>query len=387
MSVGQPLGPTPASRQLRPRGGTLTTQLGLQTPTSGATRYLDAILSSAATAKSGGGLFAWATAPGIQAMLSHPTFADFLRRGNYELVVGTDAITTDAAVKSLRRLGEYHSNLHIHAFVHETPSLFHPKLTWFRSGSGLSLLVGSGNLTNGGLVNNWEAYSASELHADEASAVESTLADWFTEHAAQLIDINSPEVDAAVEGNISSFRPRKAHVPTDVVTFPTGEYLPAISETLLVAEIPKNRKDHQGNSQYSQVNFDQATFEDFFDYSSSSPTNTILLLPVTSTGAVGSIESRIARYKPRSSNWYFEIGTTKGLPYPATVGDRPLAIYGRIGNGEYAYLAASPGEPGYAELRALLDSRLPIGQTAGKMRRFTFSDSEVRRFWPSCPLT
>ena len=54
----------------------------------------------------------------------------------------------------------------VRAFLNPKPEgLFHPKFCFTKRQGGGHLIAGSGNLTEGGLLGNWEAYSVDELNA------------------------------------------------------------------------------------------------------------------------------------------------------------------------------------------------------------------------------
>jgi hypothetical protein len=179
----------------------MKTVIGFQEPSSQASRYLDALHDAASGATSGGGIFAWATRAGLETFLGHESLVELLHAGEYRLIVGTDAITDERAIAHLRALSAQHKNLSAQAFVHGSTSLFHPKLAWFRRPESLQLLIGSGNLTNGGLVNNWEAFTVTEYNDGEISPVEATISAWLDSHAGDLRDLDHEDVANAVAAN------------------------------------------------------------------------------------------------------------------------------------------------------------------------------------------
>src|SRR3989344_707374 len=57
----------------------------------------EALLQSCDGAVSGGGAFSWASKGGIDLLLCDDTFLPLIQKGQFELIVGTDAVTTPAA--------------------------------------------------------------------------------------------------------------------------------------------------------------------------------------------------------------------------------------------------------------------------------------------------
>jgi YaaC-like Protein len=106
----------------------------------------------------GGAAFGFATRDGVQLLFGNREFRQFLEATDgFELVVGIDAITNIAALDKISALAT--QGLRARAFWHQRqPLLFHPKVSWFRRVRGMTLVVGSGNLTPGGLRSNWEAF-------------------------------------------------------------------------------------------------------------------------------------------------------------------------------------------------------------------------------------
>lgn len=108
---------------------------------------------------------------------------DFSRSGRVEIIAGIDHGGTSSeglhdlldAVSPTGRIIVFHNRL---------PHTFHPKIYLFKSAAAADLVVGSGNLTEGGLFANYEAGVHLSLDlADPAqaavlSAVEQTLDSW-----------------------------------------------------------------------------------------------------------------------------------------------------------------------------------------------------------------
>lgn len=104
-------------------------------------------------------LSAFASGSGVTAIT--PLLDIFLADGNtVEIIVGVDRNGTDkAALKNLHSLAAaYEKQCKVHVF--QAPSrqaIFHPKLYIFRKPSSINFVVGSPNLTSGGLSSNFES--------------------------------------------------------------------------------------------------------------------------------------------------------------------------------------------------------------------------------------
>ncbi|WP_150118057.1 phospholipase D family protein [Cellulomonas sp. B6] len=366
----------------------MMTRLVLQAPGSLDGSTLGNLLLRLEGSHEGGGVFAWANRAGITAALGSPVFTKFIANGTFDLTVGTDSITDPSALDTLIQLESEHPRLHISAFVHDQPGLFHPKFFWFEEAGGLRLLVGSGNLTRGGLQANWEAFTDSLLTGADADAARQQIRRWKATYRDNLLSIADDKVRAAVEANGAderSIRQRQAPggaQPSPAASTPN----PATGTAVLIAEIPKNRKftnatsPHFGKSMFSQANFSKEIFENFFG-ARSGPAE-ILLYAVRSDASLGDLESRIGKFKSVSMNYYFELGAARGLPHPDIA--PPIGAFLRLDSGVFLYLFRLPGDVGYRELDAILAAQwVPRGN---QVRRVLIARNQLEAYWPTSPL-
>jgi HKD family nuclease len=150
--------------------------LRIQQPGDPESALLEAILTACQGAESGGGIFAWASASGVQLLIEDEAFVDLATTGPFRLVIGVDAITDAKALDELSRAEKRFKGLEVRAFLHNEPNvLFHPKCCWFRRGAEVRLIVGSGNLTLGGLRGNWEAFAEDTLKGTTAVAFQEAI--------------------------------------------------------------------------------------------------------------------------------------------------------------------------------------------------------------------
>ncbi len=342
---------------------------------------LQALGSAATGALGGGAIFAWATKYGLESLIRVKSVEEMLERQSFRIVIGTDAITDRAAVETARQLMDQHPNLNIQFLVNQGGSLFHPKLSWFLREDGLYVLIGSGNLTRGGMTGNWEA-AAVQIHPAEARAdLEASLDDWLSDIEPGVVDIDDPRLVEAIvmnsgdERQIKSARAARGSSEAALLAALGPEV-----ESWLIAELSKNRRNKLGQSLFSQSSFDQATFVQYFGYAGSE--FEITLLPVDSTGEIGALETATGRYKAVSKNWYFELATVSGVPYPSN--GRPIAVFGRMSSGGYLYQVILPGQTGHARLTEELEARR--GYRADRMRRMVVSGAEFEEIWPDAPI-
>lgn len=348
-----------------------------QVPGNVSSSLLQALTGASASALSGGAVFAWATSHGIRALSQSPDFEEFLANHPFDLIVGTDSITDEKAVKALIELSAQFSKLSVRALLNNDRGLFHPKLAWFETERSIRLIVGSGNLTRGGLLSNWEAFTSSEFELDQRENFFASISDWLESAEPGLVSIDDERVLARVRSNSGDERTIKR--------IPTARPEPSLAVPdytgWLVAELNKSRKDRDGRSMFSQASFDQTTFQNFFDYSGGEVD--ILLYPVEDNGALGPLESRKGRYKAASVNYYLELSAAKGLPYPTS--GRPVAVFGRLVGGGYTYKVFRPGETGHTKLASWLQTAAPVAAPA-RMRRTIVTTEELQAVWPANPL-
>ena len=211
-----------------------------QDPSVPGKTLLDALADAAHGAESGGGIFAFASAQGIAMFLDDPVIEPWTKTANFELVVGMDAITDTRALSALVNRLPHRPGLTARVLLHELPALFHPKLTWFVRGETVILVVGSGNLTPGGLTNNLEAFTVATLQGPAANDVQTSITEWLNRWEAQLFAPDAPKAKARAKQNSGSERSlKKPMAVEDEESSP--EFVPVHDESaVLVLEISRN---------------------------------------------------------------------------------------------------------------------------------------------------
>jgi HKD family nuclease len=342
--------------------------LRLQDPGSHSDYLLDVLFQAADGAERGGGIFAFATADGIRTMLLGDPFEDLLTSGRFDLVVGVDSITDTRALDVLTDLVARNERLSARVFVHDESVLFHSKLSWFRAGDQLTLIVGSGNLTVRGLRENWEAFTVVRVNGQAATEVEAQITAWLASQSGLLYPPTHPKARERAARNRGRERDLK-----HARGAPGKDVIP-IDAQVLVAEAPKS------GTRPSQVNFHKLFYEGFFGAQAGSG-RVVILRYVAADGTVAGEEVRPSSNR-ESKNFSFELDGFKGLrdTHPQPV----IGVYVRLPQGTILYQRLLPSDGGYAELQRFLIERW-VGPAHMK-RQVAVDASEVRAVIPKSSL-
>lgn len=346
-------------------------KLRFQDPGADSGYLLEELLAACAGADGGGGIFAWANSPGARALLGDSSFRSLIEKGRFDLVVGLDSITDEAAVRALTEAEASLPNLSVRAFLNEESALFHPKMAWFRTGGATTLLVGSGNLTMGGLRGNWEFFVVAQLTGAQATQAMNAIEGWLEDWGDNLVPITDPRVIERARKNAGNERSlKRGNAPTKPA-FAGAEAVGA-----LIAEIPK------AGDRWSQANFDLANYEGFFGAKVGTQRR-VMLYQVTDDGRVGDLESRPS-VEVISQNYRFELAAAKGVPYPDKSAGRPIGVFLKVATGLFLYMLVLPGEIHYSALADFLDSAWKGSDQ--RMRRIRLTVEELRAAWPKSPI-
>lgn len=368
--------------------------LHIQDPTNPNSDYLvDTLLDACDGAVRGGGAFAFLSPGGVKLLLQDQRFIEFSNSGTFDLIVGVNAITDTAAISALNVAKQVAPGLSACVHVPSHPrSIFHPKFAWFEKPDGGILVVGSGNLTAGGLRWNIEAYTVSKLTVDEIRHIASQW-NGFKKHGAECImGTDDPKVVAILERNTlrkkidiksKELIETIPDAPLSAVVAPLIETEPAAVDAIpsvkpdteiLVAEISGS-----GN-RWKQANFHRDKFINFFG-ASMTVARRIYLFQIRVDGTVGHQEVRPA-VKVASANYRFELDAASGLDYPEE--GRPIGIFVKIASRTFTYMLMMPGEDQHQILDELLKKAVP--KPGRLMRQHVFSAQEVMTVWPKSPL-
>jgi hypothetical protein len=350
----------------------------LRDPAGKGRTLLDVLTEAADGAERGGGIFAFASKTGIDMLLEANELRTLVAVLGFDLVVGVDSITDTRALDRLVELSQRRSALRARVLVHDSGGLFHPKICWFADGSNLRLVVGSGNLTLGGLARNTEAFVATTLVGDAASTAEGEVQGWLKRWEPWLLAPDAVESRARAaknSGSEGSFREkmkRRDEEPRDEDVPPvTGE------AEVLVLDVSKNVS--RGRTQL------EVGKEKLRTYFGGDPgkTRRILIQSVDPQGVLGELEPPRRLVRAKSRNFRIELGAGHARDYPAS--GKPIAIFARCEDGIFRYQLFWPGEPGHAEVDRFL-TKLAGRTMGGNMRRETGTVAQLREAWPDSPL-
>ena len=353
----------------------------IQDPTHSGTTYLyEAILAAAARASDWRGLYAFATRDGVDHLIEDKVVQNLMDGGGkIDLVVGVDAVTNRATLERMQELEQRHANFRPKVFWNEHLGLFHPKISDFGlRGGGRILIVGSGNLTPGGLMGNFEAYTV--ITAERGEGIDIGVVDEFLErHGDGIRSIDEEVLERAARNIVRpiggagrhGIRVRRARVAPDV-----PRVRPAVGVgRVLLAQVPS------AGARWAQVHFNVETIGDYFRLSRFE-TERIYLTRVSADATRDEVEVRRCVFSADSNrNHKIEIGAAGHLAYPQ--GDPPLLVFRERQLRTYDYMLLMPGENGYGPVLDL-SNRLP---SPGRGFPRPITDTvELGRAWPDCPL-
>lgn len=353
----------------------------LQDPTSPDTIYLfEAIIGATHGASSCEGLFAFASRSGVDSLIGDPDIQDFLGRSKMVLVIGVDAVTDHHALVRLREFERQHEGLKVRVFRNPTSSLFHPKVARFDYPNGSrTMIVGSGNLTPGGLVRNFEAFSVMRSGPGELPSL-SSWDRFFADHAPDIRAIDEEVLEHAAR-NVMRGRPRRRDIePEHDAPLNAGpatsddEPLVGHTDRFLVARVPR------AGDRWRQIHFNREVIDRFFHVRTGTAQR-VYLVECRQDGTFAEQEVRPCVYSPANKNLKIEIGSHHGVPYPEA--GPPIAVYRELQTRSFAYMLLMPGDPGYRAMSALTENLEPIGH--GALRVVTDSGA-IREAWAGCPL-
>lgn len=356
----------------------------IQDPTHAETTYLyEAIIGAAVDAASWRGVYAFASRDGVDHLIEDPVVEEFMRGGGeVDLLVGLDAVTNRPTLERLQELEHRNARFRPRVFWNETAGLFHPKLSDFSyAGGSRTLIVGSGNLTPGGLMTNYEGYTVITADRDEEIDV-SALDEFLERHADNIRSIDDEALERAARnlirpikgarqaGGVVIRRPRRRRevVPTRGAGLPAAEF-----DRILIAQVPR------AGGRWAQVHFNTDVVQQYFrimDYR----TQRVYLTQVAPDGARADVEVRPCVYSQRNKNHKVEIGAARGAEYPEAP---PVLVFRERQLRVFDYMLLMPGDDGYGPLFDLTQQLQTIGR--GFPRVITDMDT-LERAWAGCPI-
>lgn len=352
----------------------------MQDPTDPDTRYLyEAIIGAATEATAWRGMYAFATRGGVDHLIDDPVVLEFMRRGGeIDLIVGIDAVTNRPTLERMQELEKHHRTFHPRVFWNGTNGLFHPKISQFSYADGRQkLIVGSGNLTPGGLMHNFEGYSV--ISGGRRDTLDmSSLDDFLVRHAADIRAIDQEALDRSA---LNVMRPVVGVPRPRVPATPPTTRVPAVRRAeaealnrILIAHVPA------AGGRWSQVHFNGDIINLFFRVTDLA-VQRVYLTRVEEAGVRGDKEVRPVVYSQANKNHKIEIAAAKGLDYPDA--GHPILVFRERQVRCFDYMLLMPGMLGYTEIARLSQSLPTIGRG---MRRAITNTATLARAWPASPL-
>lgn len=338
----------------------------------------EALINSCSTSVRGYGAYAFASSSGVDILFNDKEFDAMLERGTYSMIVGIDEITNEKCLDRLCEIRNAKPNFNVQAFSHKSHgSLFHPKVSFFRNENEEgSLIIGSGNLTLGGLRKNREAFGLIDLSNDELIRMECYWNAWLAESSDNLKDIDDDEVVEKAKENVYKRKASKKKGEEELVpqAEETNEIENSIAEgwsftegsKILLAEIPKS------GDRWKQANFDIGTFQNFFGATPGNNSQRVLLRSLNEDSSMSPIEVRPS-VSVKSQNYRFELDAASGLLYPTN--GKPIGIFIQVTTRMFLYCLFMPNHALYDEISDWMSTNW-TGR-ADRMKRIVATSAEL----------
>lgn len=345
----------------------------------------EALLKCFTVSNGGGGVYAFVSVEGVKLLLRDDSFTDFIKNGVFTLIVGTDEITNLKTINELKKMVANYPNLKVLAFLNfNRGSLFHPKMTWFKTCEGGFVVVGSGNLTQKGLRRNREIFNIVELSEEDMAIIEQQWNDWLKVNKDNLYELDNEKVENRVKENVPirskiTKKLKEKKTPEEVISEidivddneDIGAWNFSIDDEVLVTEISNN------NARLSQVNFHKEDFLDFFGAVIGDKNIRILLKHVDDLGTLSDTESR-SFVKVQSQNYRIELNAMKGITYPDVEKEgRPIGVFIRIANRMVLYALYFPTDALYHDLKIFLYNKTKVSSNSVRMVKYYTHVSEL----------
>lgn len=349
-------------------------------------------------AEGGGGLFAFASKGGIKTFFSLPNIAAMLKaKRPFHLVVGIDAITNAESILQLEAsTKEYGPALKIHIFLHDqAPCTFHPKFAWFTRQGKLSLITGSGNLTErglgkktGGQAANWEAFSTQTLQGNDATSVQTQIADWLMSQAqaGTLYQLDAPRVlekamsNARVRYSVAELAPAKQKVtpvqkvPAKAAVVTQVKKPPLEKAEVLIRELPSTRG--------GQGDIGQDAHRHFFGHNGSD--KNIFMQYVGLDNTLQPVRKVWLFYNPASGNYRLELPESKSYEKGPN-DERMILVASKLDERSFRYTIVRPlaNKSDYAKVSSLFPPYIKTGRRL--MRENYLLAADLQTAWSDAP--
>ena len=355
-------------------------EIRIQDPASGDSVYLiETIVECLENASSFRGIFAFASVAGVKMLVEDRDMQGLLAGGRVSLVVGIDSITNEATLKTLKAFEDDTPGFSARVFMNSSGHLFHPKLCELTyQDQSKRLIVGSGNLTPGGLRDNYEAYGIAYLTRREASKYDQV--DRFLEdNQGCITPIDERALERASKNKFVG-KKRRRDLEPDIteLSIPDDDTEPIATgpRRVLIAQIPG------GGLRWQQAHLNQVVVKKFFRLD---PTRELraFLTHVNQDGSREPEEQRPLIFSAKSNrNLKVELSAGSGLTYPSD-DLKPIAVFVEKQVRQFDYMLILPDENGFEQL----DHFLSINQSVGRgVRRVLTDEKTLKETWSDCAL-
>jgi hypothetical protein len=362
----------------------------------GSAGLLDTLNDCSKDAEGGGGIFAFASKGGVEAIFALPNIEAMLKTGRpFHLIVGIDALTNTEALLCLgEKVAKHKKSLKAHVFFHDqAPSTFHPKFSWFCKQGGISLITGSGNLTERGLgkqpkgqAANWEAFSVQSLNGKDAGAAEMEINGWLEAQAAAgtLCSLNDARVlekamaNARVRytnGGMAAAKPKAKLEPQPQAMAVAGVEANPDTLEVLIRELPKTRG--------GQGDVGQTAHNKFFGHEGKD--KDIFMQYVDLNDTLHHVKKVWLFYNDASNNYRLELPESKENYEIGDKDERMILVAVKLDQRSFRYTILRPkaNQQDYDKVSTLFG---PVKKAGRRLMRERFASADdLRGAWDHAP--
>lgn len=354
----------------------------IQDPLDPTTKYLyEAIIEQLGrgTVSRWRGMYSFATGNGVESLFyEDPVVRQFISGQTVELLIGIDSITDTAALQKLKELGEQLDGFQVQVFRSSGATLFHPKLSSFfePEEDRVTVILGSGNLTPGGLRTNTEAYAIITGTSQEMSSL-SAWDRFMANRLVQITGINERAMERASENELAlrrrGRRAEEDETRLEELADETGGDAQAEIE-LLAATVPS------GGDRWHQIHFNADVIDQFIQMRPNSEQRAFLR-SVDSSGNLGPEEQRPLVFSEANKNYKIEMASHRGIEYPVEA--PPVLLMKKVGVRIFHYMILFQEDNGYEQIARFIQDKPAVGRG---LPRVLSTVNELSTYWPDCPL-
>lgn len=315
--------------------------------------------------------FAFVTASGVNLLFDQAGVKANLEQAKTHLIIGMDAITDARAISKLSGLCSQFKGFSVQVFLPRAGGIFHPKFSWVKKGNTGVVITGSGNLTNGGLKNNFEAFSVTQIDQQAVKAIENSWNKFLADNPDNLFPLDAKEVEEAAQENAKLKKAIKI-IRKKVGKKVVSGVMPEKGSAVFIEELTKGRGGKQRD-------VGKWAAENFFGKNPK-----LFLTHINDQGQRADEETRKVSSKG-SVNFAIDLDASKGL-IPID-GHMPIAVFIRINPLNFFYHIVSVGSEHYDTVSSYLIKE--VGEVpAGKAKRLKkeMSIQTLQEIWPTAPF-